>query len=48
MTGLEADLFAPRDSGSPPRDSIDQGEAEVNRNSLGGNPESQGANRSAY
>ena len=28
-----------------PRVSIDRGEAEVNRNSWGGGPESQGANR---
>ena len=28
--------------------SIDQGEAEVNRNSWGGDPESLGTNRSAY
>ena len=31
-----------------PRVSIDRGKAEVNRNSWGGDPESLGANRSAY
>ena len=46
MTGLEGNMqiYLPREIASP-RVSIDRGEAEVNRNSWGGDPESQGANR---
>ena len=51
MTGLEGNrqIYLPREiQDRLTRVSIDRGEAEVNRNSLGGDPESQGANRSAY
>ena len=48
MTDLEDNrqIYLPREIQDPlPRVSIDQGAAEVNRNSWGGDPESQGANR---
>ena len=51
MTGLEGNrqIYLPeRFRIASPRVSIDQGKAEVNRKSWGGDPESQGANRSAY
>ena len=48
MTGLEGNrqIYLPREiQDRLPRVSIDRGAAEVNRNSWGGDPESQGANR---
>ena len=48
MTGLEGNrqIYLPREIQDPsPRVSIDRGAAEVNRNSWGGDAESQGANR---
>ena len=48
MTGLDGNrqIYLPREIriGSP-RVSVDRGEAKVNRNCWGGDPESQGANR---
>ena len=51
MTGFEGNrqIYLPREiQDASPRVSIDRGAAEVNRNSWGGDPEYQGANRSAY
>ena len=49
MTGLEGNrqIYLPREIQDrlPKSFCIDQGEAKVNRNSWGGDPESQGANR---
>ena len=51
MTGLEGNrqiYLSQEIQDRLSKSSIDRGAAEVNRNSWGGDPESQGANRSAY